>query len=273
MATINARTLVCGSIARRASNLGAAMYNAAYEKLELDFVYLPFATSDTEGAINAMRTLGFRGLAAADPHNLHVAPLLDFVDPIAKRIGSVNTILNDHGNLKGFNSDWIGFKTAFEEVASISGRRVVVLGAGGAAKAIVYALTEGGSRDVLILNRTEEKARQLAKEYGVGSGSIHALNSLSGYDTLVNATPVGSSASSENELVDHELLRKFEVIVDMVFAPATTSLISMASKLGNLVVPGWRVLLHQGAFQFRMFTGTEPPVDYLSTILLKGLAS
>ena len=271
MTTINADTQVCGSIARHASSLGAAMYNAAYRELGLNFIYLPFGTIDTEGAIRAMRALNFRGLAAADPHNTRLAPFIDVVDSTAERIGSVNTILNDNGVLKGYNSDWIGFRTAFEEAKPLAGRKVIVLGAGGAARAVTFALLAGKADEVMILNRTQEKGKKLADHYGLDSGPLELLRDLRGFDTLVNATSVGAFSNETKELVGKEELQLFENIVDVVFAPVETPLIAYAKRMGKTTVVGWRMLLHQGAFQFKLFTEVDPPVELLGQMLYKGL--
>ena len=269
----NSETQICGSVAHRASSLGAMMYNAAYEKLGLNFVYLPFSSTDTEGVVRGMKALGLRGLAVADPHNVKIGRFLDSIDPVADRIGSVNTVLNEKGSLKGFNSDWIGFKTAFEEVTTLKGRKAIVLGNGGAARSVVYALVFGGAEEVLILSRNQSHGENLARLYGLNYGPLTALPEVQGYDTLINATSVGSVSNPTPEIVDRETVASFEVIADVVFSPVETPLINRAKQLGKATISGWRMLLHQGMFQFKLFTEVEPPVEFIADILYRGLAS
>ncbi|WP_437886395.1 shikimate dehydrogenase family protein [Sorangium sp. So ce307] len=152
-------------MSRHPVSTGAAMHLAGYRALGLDFTYIPFAVTDVEGATRGMRALGIRGLGVSMPYKQAVIPLLDEIDPVAARIGAVNTIVNDEGRLRGYNTDWIGAVRALEEVTQLGGARVLLLGAGGAARAVAFGLAERGAA-ITIANRDLEKARQLAAAVG-----------------------------------------------------------------------------------------------------------
>jgi shikimate 5-dehydrogenase len=156
-------TTLCGSIARRPGSLGAAMHNAGHRALGLDFVYAPFQVTDVAGALGGMRALGIRGFGVSHPHKLAVIPLLDEVDGVARRIGAVNTVVNTAGRLAGHNTDWIGAVRAIEEVRPLASTRVLLLGAGGAARAIAFRARERGAA-IVICNRDDAKARALAHD-------------------------------------------------------------------------------------------------------------
>jgi len=154
---------LCGSIASQPSALEAAMHNAAYAATGIPFTYVAFETENTEEAVAAMRSLGIRGLGVSMPHKIRIMKYLDSVDDTAKRIGAVNTVVNNDGYLTGYNTDWIGAVRALKEKIDIAGKRSVVVGAGGAARAIVYGLLKEQSH-VTVYNRTISNGEKLAKE-------------------------------------------------------------------------------------------------------------
>jgi shikimate dehydrogenase len=139
-------TTLCGSLSRHPVSLGAVMHRAGYAALGLDFVYVPFGIEDLRAGIDAMRALGIRGLGVSMPFKVDVIPLCDRLDPIAERIGAVNTIVNDAGVLTGHNTDAWGARAAFEKALPIAGRRVVLIGAGGAARAVAPKRSRTPSR-------------------------------------------------------------------------------------------------------------------------------
>ncbi|WP_437726477.1 shikimate dehydrogenase [Sorangium sp. So ce861] len=245
---------------------GAAMHLAGYRALGLDFTYIPFAVTDVEGATRGMRALGIRGLGVSMPYKQAVITLLDEIDPIAARIGAVNTIVNDGGRLRGYNTDWIGAARALEEATQIEGARVLLLGAGGAARAVAFGLAERGAR-VTIANRDLEKARQLAAAVGGTAVPLDEGALTPDHDVLVNATSRGMAEVDPRSPVPEEALREGLLVMDIVYKPMITELVAAAQRRGATAVHGGRMLLHQAAEQFRLYTGREPPLDAMDEAL------
>lgn len=241
------------------------MHLAGYRALGLDFTYIPFAVTDVEGAARGMRALGIRGLGVSMPYKQAVIPLLDELDPVAERIGAVNTIVNNDGRLRGYNTDWIGAVRALEEVTQLGGARVLLLGAGGAARAVAFGLAERGAR-VTVANRDLEKARRLAAAVG---GAAAPLDAALAHDhgVLVNATSLGMAEVDPRSPVPEEVLREGLLVMDIVYKPMITELVAAARRRGATAVHGGRMLLHQAAEQFRLYTGREPPLDAMDEAL------
>ncbi|WP_437309055.1 shikimate dehydrogenase [Sorangium sp. So ce388] len=265
------RLTLCGSMSLHPVSTGAAMHLAGYRALGLDFTYIPFAVTDVEGATRGMRALGIRGLGVSMPYKQAVIPLLDEIDPVAARIGAVNTIVNEDGRLRGYNTDWIGAVRALEEVTRLGGARVLLLGAGGAARAVAFGLAERGAT-VTVANRDLEKARQLAAAVGgtavpldAGALSPEALSPE--HSVLVNATSRGMAEVDPRSPVPEEALREDLLVMDIVYKPMVTELVEAARRRGASAVHGGRMLLHQAAEQFRLYTGHEPPLDAMDEAL------
>ncbi|WP_420854396.1 shikimate dehydrogenase [Sorangium cellulosum] len=260
------RLTLCGSISRHPVSTGAAMHLAGYRALGLDFTYIPFSVTDVEGATRGMRALGIRGLGVSMPYKQAVIPLLDEIDPVAARIGAVNTIVNDEGRLKGYNTDWIGAVRALEEVAQLGGARVLLLGAGGAARAVAFGLAERGA-SVTVANRDLDKARQLAAAIGGAAAPLDREAFSADHDVLVNATSRGMADVDPRSPVPEEALREDLLVMDIVYKPMLTELVEAARRRGATAVHGGRMLLHQAAEQFRLYTGREPPLAAMDEAL------
>ena len=179
---ISENTQFCGSIARIPSTFGTTVYNMLYEKLGLDYIYYAFGTEDCEGAIRGMRALNFRFFALSMPHKETVIQYLDDVDVAVKEIGAVNSVLNTNGHLKGFNSDWIGVSKALKEETELVDKQTLVVGAGGAARAAVYAVKKENAKEIVIVNRTLERAKQLANDLGV---EYRSIDDVDDFDAVV----------------------------------------------------------------------------------------
>jgi shikimate dehydrogenase len=262
---------LCGSIALHPGSLGAAMHNAGYRALGLDFVYVPFRVTDVAGALAGMRALGIRGFGVSHPHKLAVIPLLDEVDAVARRIGAVNTIVNDAGRLAGHNTDWVGAVRALEEVRPLAGARILLLGAGGAARAVAFGVRERGAT-LVISNRDAAKAEALARDVG---GSFvpwaDAAATAVGQDIVVNATTRGMEGADTSSPLREDALRAGQVVLDLVFKPHETQLLVQARARGATVVHGARMLLHQAAGQFETYTGAPAPLDAMEAALRAAL--
>jgi len=261
---ISARTATCGVILHPAAHTRSpAMHNAAFRALGIDAVYLAFDVPPEAlgAALEGMRALGIRQLAVSIPHKEAVLPLLDHVDETAACIGAANTVTLDDGRLCGTNTDWLGAVEALERETELAGRHAVVLGAGGAARGVVYGLETRGAR-VTVLNRTRERAETLCADLGVGRAApLDALPEIE-HDVLVNTTSVG--LRSDESPVPASALRPDTVVLDAVYDPPLTRLLRDARTAGARGVGGKWMLVHQAAAQLRLWTGQPAPVAVMA---------
>jgi len=248
------------------------MHRAGYEALGLDFSYVPFKVTELSGALAGMRALGIRGFGVSMPYKLEVMPLLDRIDALAERIGAVNTIVNDGGVLTGYNTDAWGAVRALEEALPLSGQRVCLIGAGGAARAVAYALHDKGLR-VHIVNRTQAKAEQLAREVCANSdleataGGLDALGDLRGFSAVINGSSAGMAEYGSQSLIREDTLRRDLIIMDLVYKPLRTELVRAAERVGAPVIHGGRMLLFQACAQFELYTGRPAPIAAMAAAL------
>ena len=278
---IDAKTLLCATIGNpnRASR-SPVMHNAGLKFLDIPYVFLSFEPDekDLEGVFAGMRALGIKFFSVTKPFKQAVMPFLDAIDPTAKTIGAVNTVLNEDGKLTGYNSDWIGAADAIEEVAPLAGKKVLLIGSGGAARAAAYACKERGA-EVFVYNRTKEKAAALAREFKLaGFGGMDELIKERNWHIIINTTSVGmkGAGAEETSPVPDELLGQAApgnpgIILDAVIFPRETVLLKKAKDIGLTCIPGARMMLLQSLFQFRLYTGKEPPRDIMWEALLKVL--
>lgn len=245
------------------------MHQAGYAALGLPYVYVPFRVSDDlEGALRGMRALGIRGFGVSMPFKIQVLPLLDRLDDLAAHIGAVNTVVNDGGCLTGFNTDAEGALAALSEARSVAGARVLVVGAGGAARAVAFSLTRAGAR-LHLANRSPERASALATElrgaFGCDcdSSGLPVLARAAEFDVLLNASSAGMQGYGDLELPD----QLPDVVMDIVYKPLKTRLIARAEQRGARTVSGGRMLLHQAAAQFRLYTGKVAPMHAMERAL------
>jgi shikimate dehydrogenase len=257
---------LCASFSLHPSPLGATMHNAGYCALDLPFTYVPFAVRDLRGAIAGMRALGIRGAGVSFPYKQDVMGLLDAIDPVAARIGAVNTIVNDDGTLAGHNTDWVGAVRALEEATPLASERVLLVGAGGAARAIAYGLQGCGAR-VTIANRDFAKAEALACAVGAEARELSEVERAADYGVVVNATAVGMTDVDPRSPIPEAAIRPGQLVMDIVFKPLETQLLAAARARGARVVHGGRMLLHQAARQFELYTGRTAPLDAMDAAL------
>lgn len=249
-------------------SLSPRMHNAAYAALGLDFVYVPFrATPDTiRSAVRAMRTLGVVGFNVTVPYKQDVLRLVDRLTPAAKAIGAVNTIYRDGNDIVGENTDAPGFVEALRtHGVRTRGARVLVIGAGGSARAVLHALREGGAAQVVLANRTKPKAVKLAREFGAEASGLHALEGadLLGTRTLVvNCTPVGLKGGDFLGYAARAT-PKTCAHFDLAYGRDLTPFLKLATRAGRPTIDGRHMLVHQGAAAFRLFTGKKAPIDVM----------
>ena len=281
MLTISGKTRCCGIIGDPVEHtMSPAMHNAAFIKLGLDYVYVPFRVKrqELDQAIRGVRALNIRGLNVTIPHKVTVIPFLDELDGLAEKIGAVNTIVNDDGVLRGYNTDATGFLRALlERRIKPEGKNVVILGAGGASRAISFILAERGS-NLVILNRTWDKAKICAdriSEIFQREATALKLNrenlaaAMSQADILVNATSVGMSPNINETAVTSNLLRPGLVVFDIVYNPIKTRLQREAEVAGATVISGLDMLVWQGALAFEKWTGLKAPVELMKQEAIK----
>lgn len=278
---IDATTLLCATLGlpNRASR-SPIMHNAGLGHLGIPYVFLAFepVEKDLEDVFRGMRALGIRFFSITKPYKQTAMPFLDAIDPVARTIGAVNTVVNDGGKLTGYNSDWIGAADAIEEAAPLAGKRVLLVGTGGAGRAAAYGCRERGAR-VHVYNRTGERAVDLAREFGLdGAGGLEDLAREKDWDVIVNTTSVGmaGAGAESGSPVSADLLARSAggrpgVILDAVIFPKETVLLRAAKAAGHICVPGARMTLLQALFQFRLYTGCEPPRDIMWKALLDAL--
>jgi shikimate dehydrogenase len=280
---ISGRTKICALIGDPVEHtMSPAMHNAAFKKTGLDYLYIPLRVSMAQlpQAIAGLKALNVAGFNVTIPHKVAVIPLLDSLDPLAEKIRAVNTVVNDNGKLRGYNTDAEGFyRVLLENGFSPQGRNVVLLGAGGAARAIAYILAEKGAR-LTVLNRQQEidwaesiarfihdDLRKEVKVFELGD----IAKALPGADLLVNATSVGMSPADEVSPVPAGLLKGVPAVFDIVYNPLKTKLLKEAADAGALTLSGLDMLAWQGALAFEKWTGKAAPVDLMRREAVKML--
>lgn len=255
-----------------AHSLSPVIFRRAFLEfgIDADIEKYDVPPAELKNFILRVRDEKFRGFSVTIPLKDDVMKYLDEIDPVAAEIGAVNTVLNDDGVLKGFNTDWIGATKAVEEVTSFKGKTVVVLGAGGAAAALVYAARKAGGA-VIILNRTIEKAHELADRFHCGYESLDNLLQYPA-DILINTTSVGMTPNTDATLVPVEYFTSGMTVFDVVYTPLETRLVREAKAAGCSIVPGYKMLLFQAEKQFDLWFGKKAPVEKMEESLLDVLA-
>jgi shikimate dehydrogenase len=252
-------------------SLSPLIHNAGYQALGINYVYVSFRVRDIKRAIDSIRGLGIRGASITLPHKTKAIKYLDRVDPLAEEIGAVNTIVNDDGILTGYNTDGDGALRALEEVTTLSGKKTVLVGGGGAASAIAVGLKKNGVK-LVVLNRTEDKARKLAtKVHAEGFGGLKKLPEIASADILINATSVGMWPKADQSIIPKELLHNRLAVFDTVYNPKETRLLTLAREKGCAVVYGYKMLLYQAVKQFELFTGRKAPLPAMESALAQAL--
>lgn len=260
------------------------LHNAAFRARKMNSVFVPLQVRDLDSFFRRAvkpktreADLNFKGLSVTNPHKVAITGCLDSIDDAARRIGAVNTVKIEDGNLRGFNTDAPGFIEPLRaKLGDLAGSRAAVVGTGGAARACAYALKAQGA-DVSVLARDEAKAQSLAEEFGLRSAELIEKNGskaadLSDFEIVVNATPLGTKGERENEtLARAEQLKNVKLVYDLVYNPSETRLIREAREAGAETLGGLEMLISQGAKQFEIWTAQEAPVDEMTRAVRKRL--
>lgn len=251
-------------------SLSPVMHNAAFQALGIHARYLSWPVRNLGGALAEIRASPhIQGFSVTHPFKIRIIPRLDEVDPVASRIGAVNTVVRRGNRLCGYNTDWLGAIDCLQAVAPITGRSHVVLGAGGAARAVLYAIRAQG-KGATVVNRGEAAGQRLAYALGVPFVPLSELGRLSG-DVLVHATPVGMAPNGADTLVPEALLHRFAGVVDLIYNPPETRLLHEARRCGCITANGLTMMIAQGAEQVRIWTGRVPPVARMRRAVIDAL--
>ncbi len=272
---INGKTELYGIIGNPVRHsLSPAMHNAAFAAIEMNSAYVPLEVTDIEQGMLGLRALGLKGVSVTIPHKEAVIPFLDEIDPVAEKIGAVNTLLfrKDGGKenkgrviVCGYNTDWLGANTALAEKVNLQKSRVLVIGAGGSAKAVGFGLLQAGA-EVIIANRTAKTGQALADWLDCPFVPLEDVAGISA-DVLINTTSVGMEPDNEGIVVSPSILSGFSVVMDIVYAPLETRLLREAKAAGCQTIDGLSMLLYQGIAQFEIWTGGRPPQHIMRSAL------
>lgn len=248
------------------------IHNPSFIAMGINAVYLPFKVEDVARFIESFKDIGFKGLSVTIPHKEEIIKYLDEIDPLAKRIAAVNTVINRDGKLCGYNTDCPAAVGALEEILKDRGgwgQKVVIIGAGGAARAIAFGLKERGA-DITIINRTNKRGLDLSKEVGCNYAGFNEIEGID-MDVLINTTPVGMFPKVDESPVPGSILKKGMVVFDIVYNPIDTKLLEEAKDKGCIVINGVEMFVRQAALQFELFTGEKAPVPLMERIIKERL--
>lgn len=256
------------------------MLNRAFQTAGINGVYAAFhiLPGTLKAAVEGIRALQFRGVNVTIPHKVEVMDYLDHIDEDARAIGAVNTIVNDNGVLTGYNTDGIGYVRSLKEETGIQlpGKRVLLLGAGGAARGIVYALAKEGVERVVIANRTQARAEELASAMSSyvrveGIGQAEAASFIGETDLVINTTSAGMYPNVEELPVDRGLLHQGLVASDLIYNPRITAFLREAQAVGARIHSGLGMFIYQGAYAFEYWTGQPAPVAQMRAVVEEAL--
>ena len=271
---INGKTKIIGVIGKNIENsLSPLIHNQMILKHSLHFCYLPFQVAETDlnKAIQGIKALNIRGVNITFPYKEKVVKFLDEVEESARRVGSVNTIVNNKGFLTGYNTDVIGFKRSLQEDVEfvIKKKKAVIFGAGGAARGIIFALLEEGIEEICIFNRTLEKAKKIKQDFSpfFPESSIDVFplkeenlkNKIERAHLIVNTTSLGMPPQiDKTPLSDEKLFHPNLLVYDLIYHPAKTFFLRQAERAGAKIINGLPMLVYQGIESFYLWTGLKP---------------
>lgn len=279
MTRINGKTKTCGLIGCPVEHtLSPLIHNTLSERMGLNLVYVPFYVEreNVEAAIKGAYALSLGGLNVTVPHKSAVIPYLKEIDPLAEKIGAVNTLVPAEGGYKGYNTDMTGLKKAMEsDGIDMEGREVILLGAGGASRAVAFMLVYHGAEHVYILNRSLDKAVKVADEVNgvmgcqrVTAMSLEEYGELSGKKYLcIQGTSVGLYPDCEKAVIEDEAFYELvEVAVDLIYKPAKTRFMSLCERAGAKSCNGLKMLLYQGIIAYELWNDVKVPDDLVGEI-------
>ena len=281
---IDAETRLCCLIGNPVRHsLSPRMHNAAFAATGQNYRYFAFQVEkkDLQVAVSGLNVLGARGFNVTIPHKVAVLGILDEIDATAVSAGAVNTVVANQNRLTGYNTDLEGFLQPLRRRGvGLQGLKVTILGAGGAARAAARALLSEGCASVTVLGRTPSKLRELSGALGESEGGELLAKDLTPANLqhataesgiLVNATPIGMYPNTSQSPLPPNTLRKDLIAYDLVYNPVKTLFLRQAEEAGATVVPGYEMLVAQGAAAFRLWTNIDPPIQVMEKAVLEGL--
>ncbi len=242
-------------------SLSPLMHQAAFPAMKVNAFYSAFRVSDLAAAVAGIRAMNIRGASVTIPFKTAVMDFLDEIDADAAAVGAVNTIVNDHGRLIGHNTDWPGLIGALRAETEIRGKKFIILGAGGTARAAAYGVIKEGGRPIIV-NRTPETGRELADRFNCPFYPLTEIGKVRAFG-LINTTPVGMFPDSHSSPVDSSIPAKCRVVADVVYNPLKTRLLRDAEAKGCRIVPGLEMFVRQGAQQLTLWTGKKAPLTVM----------
>jgi shikimate dehydrogenase len=280
ISSINGKTKLVGLVGYPVSHsLSPLIHNTLFNEHQLNFVYLPFPVKDGQlsKAILGLKAIGVKGFNVTVPYKEEIIPFLDNVDKNARFVGAVNTIVVEGEKLFGYNTDVMGFSASlYEAKIAVKGKKIAVLGAGGAARAIITSLAVDGANEVYIINRTYLKAKKLAEEFEKKleiAIESYLLDDESSYtkvaqsDIIINTTSVGMEGKNNKSLLSEEVLFPHQTVIDIVYNPPETLLLKKAAKIGCNTLNGLGMLIHQALQSFKIWTGIQPSGEKIYSLL------
>ncbi len=284
--SITPSTRICAVIGNPvAHSLSPALHNAAFQELGLDFIYVAFRVEDLKSALAGMRALeNFRGMSITIPHKIEAMKYLDEIAEADRSIGSINTIINEKGRLIGMGTDGPGaLKALVDAGVSLDTKSVLMLGSGGAARAIAFTLAlKSGLSKLTILDINEGMLQGLAADLKSGTSACIEFAALTEKtlagameqaDVIINCTPIGMHPKEGVSLVPAKLFRPGQVVFDVVYTPLETKLLADAGSRGLQVISGVEMFINQAVLQFREFTGVDAPVEVMRRVVMERLKS
>lgn len=284
MIPFSSKTQLCAVIGNPIGHsLSPAIHNAAFAALGLDFVYLAFPVEDVKGALEGMRAIeNFRGLSVTIPHKTEVMKYVDEIADVDRSIGSINTVIHENGKLIGLGTDGTGaLKALVDNGVEVDGKNILMLGAGGASRAIAFTLARKTKlAELAILDVNEALLQGLKTDLLAGTDAViktGAMNTIAAAmesaDIIVNCTPVGMHPNVDSSLIPAELFRPGQAVFDIVYNPLETKLLTEAKAAGLKVIPGVEMFLNQAVLQFERFTGVAAPVEVMRRVVMERLTS
>lgn len=262
-----------------AHSLSPAMHNDLYEFYSVDATYLAFhvTSEDLQNAVKGFKVNNIAGLSVTVPHKTTIMSYLDDIDPLAEAIGAVNTIVNENGRLVGYNTDGTGFLEGIKkELTSLTDKKMLLIGAGGAARAIYFTMAQAGLKNIDIANRTISQAEYLVENCPFPENSQvlslkEAEEQLSNYDLIVQTTTIGMHPEVEFSPISMENIKPTAFVSDIIYSPFETKILREAKQKGARIQNGLPMFVNQGALQFEKWTGIFPDTDRMQSVCLKQL--